>query len=238
MKYVSLICLSILTATAPLCAQRSSSTKSVVVFQESGRFGGWPANNGMWAWGNEMLVGFSLAYFKNVERGHAVDPDKPSVLRFARSLDGGETWKVETPSFLTADGKEREPTDSPGGFDFTHPDSAVAFRMVSSRTGYSRFYYSSDRGKNWQGPYKIPTFDRTGIAARTDYIVNGRTRPDGLYHRTQGEWPRGTRIRGAHDRWRKDLELRFLDWTGAERLLYHAVVGQAFRIANPDDASA
>ena len=174
MKYVSLICLSILTATAPLCAQRSSSTKSVVVFKESGRFGGWPANNGMWAWGNEMLVGFSLAYFKNVERGHAVDPDKPSVLRFARSLDGGETWKVETPSFLTADGKEREPTDSPGGFDFAHPDSAVAFRMVSSRTGYSRFYYSSDRGKNWQGPYKIPTFDRTGIAARTDYIVNGR----------------------------------------------------------------
>src|SRR5688572_14139922 len=174
MKYVSLICLSILTATAPLCAQRSSSTKSVVVFKESGRFGGWPANNGMWAWGNEMLVGFSLAYFKNVERGHAVDPDKPSVLRFARSLDGGETWKVETPSFLTADGKEREPTDSPGGFDFAHPDSAVTLRMVSSRTGYSRFYYSSDRGKNWQGPYKIPTFDRTGIAARTDYIVNGK----------------------------------------------------------------
>src|SRR5688572_22594254 len=106
MKYVSLICLSIMTAAAPLCAQHTSSTKNVVVFKESGRFGGWPANNGMWAWGNEMLVGFSLAYFKNVERGHAVDPDKPNVLRFARSLDGGETWKIETPSFLSADGKE------------------------------------------------------------------------------------------------------------------------------------
>jgi BNR repeat-like domain len=172
-KFRSAICLCILAASA-LNAQRPPSTRNVVVFQESGRFGGWPANNGMWAWGNELLVGFSLAYFKNVERGHAVDPDKPSVLRFARSLDGGETWTIEKPSFLTPEGKEREPVDSPGGFDFTHPDSAVTFRMVSSRTGYSRFYYSSDRGKNWQGPYKIPEYSRTGIASRTDYIVNGK----------------------------------------------------------------
>jgi Neuraminidase (sialidase) len=46
--------------------------------------------------------------------------------------------------------------------------------MVSSRTGYSRFYYSKDRGHNWSGPYRIPTYDRTGIASRTDYIVNGK----------------------------------------------------------------
>lgn len=170
----SLACLCVVVAAVPLGAQRLFSTKNVVVFRESGRFGGWPANNGLWSWGNEILVGFSLGYFKNVERGHAVDPAKPSVLRFARSLDGGETWKVEEPSFLTPEGRERAPVDSPGGFDFTHPGAAVAFRMVSSREGYSRFYYSSDRGKNWQGPYKLPAYDRTGIAARTDYIVNGK----------------------------------------------------------------
>jgi hypothetical protein len=170
----SLICVCILAAVVPLRAQRAYSTKNVVVFQESGRFGGWPANSGMWSWGNEMLVGFSLGYFKNVERGHAIDSAKPSVLRFARSLDGGETWKVETPSFLDPNGKEREPTDSPGGFDFAHPGSAVTFRMVSSREGYSRFYYSNNRGKSWQGPFKLPAYDRTGIAARTDYIVNGK----------------------------------------------------------------
>jgi hypothetical protein len=170
-----LVSVSVLIACAPaLPAQLSSSARNVVVLREPGRFGGWPANNGMWSWGNEMLVGFSLGYFKNVERGHAIDPAKPSVLRFARSVDGGETWKLEEPAFLTADGKEREPTDSPGGFDFTHPDAAVALRMVSSGRGYSRFYYSGDRGKNWQGPYKIPAYERTGIAARTDYIVNGK----------------------------------------------------------------
>jgi len=174
MKIESLIYLCVLGAAAPLFAQNSFSAKNVVVFQEQGRFGGWPANNGMWSWGNEMLVGFSLGYFKNVEKGHAIDRDKPSLLRFARSLDGGETWKVETPTFLSADGKEPEPVESPGGFDFTHADSAVALRMVSSSVGYSRFYYTSDRGKNWQGPYKLPSYDRTGIAARTDYIVNGK----------------------------------------------------------------
>jgi len=174
MKIESLIYLCVLSAAAPLFAQNSFSAKNVVVFQEHGRFGGWPANSGMWSWGNEMLVGFSLGYFKNVEKGHAIDREKPSLLRFARSLDGGETWKVETPKFLSADGKEPEPVESPGGFDFTHPDSAVALRMVSSSIGYSRFYYTSDRGKNWQGPYKVPSYDRTGIAARTDYIVNGK----------------------------------------------------------------
>lgn len=173
MKHL-LICFLTLSAAASLYAQGSSSAKNVVVFQEGGRFGGWPANNGIWSWGNEILVGFSLGYFKNNERGHAIDAAKPSVPRFARSLDGGETWKIETPSFLTPEGKEREPIDSPGGFDFSDPNCAVVLRMVSSSTGYSRFYYSNDRGKNWQGPYKLPTYDRTGIAARTDYIVNGK----------------------------------------------------------------
>jgi len=173
MKLMKLFCLCVALA-APGFSQHSATTKSVVVFKESGRFGGWPANNGIWSWGNEILVGFSLGYFKNNERGHAIDASKPSVLRFARSLDGGETWQIEQPTFLTADGIEPEPVESPGGFDFKHPDAAVALRMVSSSRGYSRFYYSHDRGHNWQGPYKLPTYDRTGIAARTDYIVNGK----------------------------------------------------------------
>jgi Neuraminidase (sialidase) len=158
---------------ARLAAAEEVTKKHVVVFKEPGRFGGWPANNGIWSWGNEILVGFSNGAFKRTERGHAIDGTKPSYLRFGRSKDGGETWQIEVPSFLTAEGKEPEPVESPGGFDFKHPDSAVAFRMVSSRTGYSRFYYSNDRGRTWKGPYKIPTYDRTGIASRTDYIVNG-----------------------------------------------------------------
>jgi Neuraminidase (sialidase) len=157
-----------------LSADAEVKKKHVTVFKEPGRFGGWPANNGVWSWGNEILVGFSNGTFKRTDRGHAIDGTKPSYLRYGRSKDGGETWSVETPSFLTEEGKEREPGESPGGFDFTQKDSAVTFRMVSSSRGYSRYYYSKDRGHNWQGPFKIPEYDRTGIASRTDYIVNGK----------------------------------------------------------------
>jgi hypothetical protein len=166
--------LSVSSGPAPRDIAETTAKRNVIVFKEPGRFGGWPANNGIWVWGDEILVGFIDGHFLKVERGHAIDGSKPSVVRFARSRDGGETWKIEVPSFLGSDGKEPEPGDSPGGFDFTHPDAAVAFRMVSSRTGYSRFYYSNDRGSIWQGPYKIPTYGRTGIAARTDYLVDGK----------------------------------------------------------------
>ena len=45
--------------------------------------------------------------------------------------------------------------------------------MTGTDTGESRFYYSYDRGRTWKGPFKLPLFDQPGIAARTDYIVNG-----------------------------------------------------------------
>jgi hypothetical protein len=31
----------------------------VTVYHRQGRFGGWPANHGIWSWGDEILVGFS-----------------------------------------------------------------------------------------------------------------------------------------------------------------------------------
>jgi hypothetical protein len=148
--------------------------ENVVVYQAPGRFGGWPANNGIWSWGDEIVVGFVVGTFKvNPAGGHAIDGSKPSVPHFARSLDGGRTWQLERASFLDDRGKEKDATDCPGGIDFTDPNFAMTLRMVSSRAGFSRFYCSTDRAKTWQGPYKLPTFDRKGIAARTDYLVNG-----------------------------------------------------------------
>src|SRR5262245_59338156 len=107
-------------ATMILCvsapgADRPQVVKTVVVYKEPGRFGGWPANNGIWVWGNEIVAGFMQGYFKNTERGHAIDGEKPNVLRFARSVDGGLTWKIETPSFLDGEGKEQDGTECPGG---------------------------------------------------------------------------------------------------------------------------
>jgi hypothetical protein len=148
--------------------------ENVIVHKESGRFGGWPANNGIWSWGDEIVVGFKLGYFKNTERGHAIDSEKPAVVRFARSLDGGRTWKLETPNFLDAKGEEKDPITGPGGLDFSHPDFAMRVRMNSNGENPSRIYYSFDRCKTWQGPYALPMFGQQRIMARTDYIVNGR----------------------------------------------------------------
>lgn len=68
----------ILSVSAP-GADKTQVLKTVVVYKESGRFGGWPANNGIWVWGNEIVVGFMQGYFKNTERGHAIDNQKPNV---------------------------------------------------------------------------------------------------------------------------------------------------------------
>jgi hypothetical protein len=160
-----------------------------VVYYEEGRFGGWPANHGIWNWGDEILVGFSAAYYKDRgDRTHATDRARPEQHLFARSLDGGGTWTIEDPSkqgVLVPRGGMLFGSPLPGvaippirlldqAIDFTHPDLALTFRMDDYRgNGQSRFYYSYDRGKNWNGPFALPLFGTPGIAARTDYIVNG-----------------------------------------------------------------
>ena len=35
-------------------------------------------------------------------------------------------------------------------------------------------FYSCDRGRSWDGPFRLPSFDTPGIAPRTDYIVDGQ----------------------------------------------------------------
>jgi hypothetical protein len=146
----------------------------VIVYKEDGRFAGWPANNGIWSWNDEIVVGFMQGYFKFIaDDEHAQDPDKPSLPRFARSLDGGQTWTVEVPSFLDGEGKEKEPIAQSKPANFTHPDFAMRIRMNNTRGGNARIYYSYDRCKTWEGPYAMPNFDQKKILARTDYLVSG-----------------------------------------------------------------
>ena len=71
--------------------------KHVQVYREVGRFGGWPANHGMWSWGDEILVGFSRGFYKDRGPFHHINKEKPEEFMLARSLDGGLTWPVEQP---------------------------------------------------------------------------------------------------------------------------------------------
>lgn len=163
-----------LVATLAIVTVTPQAHENVIVFQEDGRFGGWPANNGIWSWGNEMVVGYTLGYHKeNPTGGHSIDNKQPSVPRLARSLDGGQTWKTEVPSYLDSEGHEAKARTNNAAIDFTQPNFAITFRMKGSSNGYSQFYWSNDRCKTWQGPFALPTFDRKGIFARTDYLING-----------------------------------------------------------------
>jgi hypothetical protein len=166
-------------------AESPGPIRNIDVYKVQGRFGGWPANHGIWIWGNEILVGFESGYFDATARGHAINRQKPAEHLLARSLDGGGTWQIESPEALrppagmmvagvpTGEGG-RQPVDSPGGIDFTQPGFALTARMLSIHTGPSRFYYTTDKGKTWVGPYKLPDFGQQGIAARTDYLIDGK----------------------------------------------------------------
>jgi hypothetical protein len=184
--------LSVIVAIAlpTLSAAQGLAVEHVMVYHEKGRFGGWPANHGIWSWGDEILVGFSAGYHQ--DRGpnlHNIDHNKPEEHLLARSKDGGKTWAIENPAkqgvligtagmrhgTLPTEFKEAEPTDCPGGIDFAHPDFAMTCRMAGVHTGVSRFYYSYDRGRTWRGPYLLPLFGQKGIAARTDYVVNSKS---------------------------------------------------------------
>jgi hypothetical protein len=182
--------LTALIALAPTASAQDLAANHVTVYHQKGRFGGWPANHGIWSWGDEILVGFSAGYHR--DRGpllHNIDHDRPEEHLLARSKDGGKTWSIENPAkqgvligtagmrhgTLPKDYKEAEPVACPGGIDFTHPDFAMTCRMAGVHTGTSRFYYSYDRGRTWKGPFELPLFGQRGIAARTDYVVNGKS---------------------------------------------------------------
>ncbi|MBN1581856.1 MAG: exo-alpha-sialidase [Anaerolineae bacterium] len=168
----------------------------ITIYHQKGRYAGWPANYGMWSWGDEIVVGFTLGYHKTEGPFHARDRDRPFVTMQARSLDGGQSWQVEpcpcrSPGHrgISADehirhdlgaqhalesGLENAPADCPGGIDFTHPD----FALMCARTGLGAgtvawFYSSTDRCRTWDGPYKLPMFGQAGIEARTDTLVSG-----------------------------------------------------------------
>lgn len=144
-----------------------TSVRHVKVYYEPGRYGGWPANYGIWVWENEILVGFLKAYYENRgAKSHNMDRDKPQSSMFARSKDGGETWTIEDPGT----GHGLEFPDCSATINFSHPDFALTVRRNQFRSG---IYYSYDRGQHWVGPCPLPNFNTLGIAGRTDYLIKG-----------------------------------------------------------------
>ena len=168
--------------------------QQVTVYREEGRYAGWPANYGIWSWGNEIVLGFTLGYHSSEGGFHTRDRSRPFVGVQARSVDGGETWDVQPTPCKTPGGRglsadehmnaglgvgdvldgENAPVDCPGGIDFTHSDFALMCAKTGLKAGARSFFYTStDRCRSWDGPFGLPMYSETGVAARTDYLVSG-----------------------------------------------------------------
>jgi hypothetical protein len=168
----------------------------VIVYREEGKFAGWPANYGMWAWGDEIVVGFTRCTHQVQSGLHARSRSQPAIPYQSRSRDGGLTWETGAipakspggrgfsadehmlPELSVAraveQGLEVLPLACEQALDFTHPD----FALMCARTGLGKgtqawFYATNDRANTWQGPFTLPGFGLAGTEARTDYLVNG-----------------------------------------------------------------
>ena len=161
------------------------------VYRAPGKYAGWPANYGIWHWGDEIVTGFTLGDHNNDGGFHARDREQPFVTMQARSLDGGMTWNSSIAPLIapgnmgiSTDEHRSEsqgpvaslsnpPVQHQGGIDFTHPDFALLCARTGLRAGADSWFYTSiDKCASWNGPFALPMFNQLGIAARTDYIVD------------------------------------------------------------------
>lgn len=167
----------------------------VNVYRVPGEYAAWPANYGLWAWGDEIVAVFSQGFKGVQENLHARDMTRPFVGKQARSLDGGHTWTPEPfnghiPGGTSLSGDEHvvealqsqpnivpdrdlQPLGHP--IDFLDPETIVmAARTGLNHGSISWFYVSRDRARSWEGPYRFGDFGLPGISARTDIVPLGQ----------------------------------------------------------------
>lgn len=174
------------TALAARLRARDLDAQHGIVWRESGRYGGWPANHGIWSWDDEIVVGFTAGVLKTGDPNrHPIDRSAGEQHVLARSLDGGRRWTIETPAALQPPPRpERRAVtrealvlpalrrlDAP--IDFTEPGLALTFRAAHGTAG-AWMFVGRDRGTRWSGPHPVPALDTRGFDPRTDYVALGR----------------------------------------------------------------
>jgi hypothetical protein len=212
--------------------------RHVAVHRARGQFAAWPANNGVWVWGDEVLVGFTLGYYKANDESHSVDRSRPARAVLARSRDGGETWALEDPGNFVGDGGT--PVPSPGGIDFGNPDLAlrVGGPPPFHQEGNS-FFVSGDRGRTWRGPYLFSGLEKLKLTPRTDYLVG----PRGALLFLSADQP-GVKAGNYQDRAfvaraiDGGRSFQFVSWITAEPHTTRSVMPSSARVSNREIVSA
>jgi hypothetical protein len=149
--------------------------KHYTVFAEKGRFGGWPANYGIWNWGSTISVGFQDCAFRLVGEGnHAIDKDKPRILKQARFIPSEERWTIEEPqTFQQTNMRVLQSDQWSESLDFTAQETGLFFLRHLESDGAMYSYYTIDAGHSWIGPFEVRIFDGRKIDPRIDYVIEG-----------------------------------------------------------------
>jgi len=187
------------------------------IFEESGRFGGWPANHGLWSWGNEIVVGFQSCVFKIIgDSNHAIDKTQPRVHLQARSLDGGRNWILEKPTVLQDFTPISTSTELQAvQFDINTPKAAITFKSNPQTHGSMLQFFSTDACRSWKGPFEVSIFSGRVVEPRIDYIfeVSGKITAFLTAFKDNGEEGRVFCLRSMDS----GATWRFLSWIGEER---------------------
>ena len=185
LQLIPFLILLLISITTSFAQTDGIQIQHKIVFSEDGKYGGWPANHGIWSWENEILIGFVQASYKETNPGLHTYDRSTTENKYARSLDGGVTWKISDayaagqkawgydnnvpPEKAVKPMPMTEPIK-----DFTDPGFLLTFLRHNNDDGPSHFYYSKDKGYSWNGAYEFPDLETSGIANRTDYIVDGK----------------------------------------------------------------
>ncbi len=114
---------------------------------------------------------------------------------------------------------------------FDHPDFAMTIRMDNGDYGMSRFFFSYDRGMNWQGAYTLPLFGQKGVMGRTDYIVDRHDSCTLFLTASKGNRREGRPFCARTDD--GGLTWRFLSFIGPEPVGY-AIMPSSVRLSSRD----
>ncbi len=139
---------------------------SIVCYDEN-CFSGWPANGGMWIWGNEILVSYNRGSFDPLANFHRIGKGLKLNI-FSRSADGGLTWSEDIFDNSIYKSPLKEIPES--GFDFAREGFAMRFGQPAVTILTNVFIVTYDKGITWDGPYRFPDYQYT-LTSRTSYMV-------------------------------------------------------------------
>ena len=170
--------------------ERVADAEHTVIYYDPEYFAGMVFNNNFWAFSDgEILINFTRArcsYKDSYDLWHFVVDGIHGEYVTLRSTDGGKTWPLDSLQSLgTHQSIERQvvsglaPEAPSEPLDWTSPDFCVTAGfggppLLAQHLGYVQ--YSRDRGRTWEGPYRMPSMGFEQVYMKPDYLV----RPDGL----------------------------------------------------------